>query len=128
MSDDQGAPRFDQAVDERPLGRPCVDSRSPSQVERVVGDQQIRTSRDCLFDDGRNRIDGEGDHSNPGVRVATDRADGIPVGCRVRWVQHVEYSHYVRHGDHEESGYRASYAESDQANPQAELRNVDPSR
>ena len=86
------------------LGVRGGDGVHPAQQQRVVRDQQVRTPRDRLVDDGLHRVDREQHPAYRLVRVAHDQPDGVPVLRPARVVERVERGDHVaeaerlRHG------------------------------
>lgn len=82
VGDVQGDAVPDERVDDAALEGVGRDSGRTPQIEGVVGDQQSGTELDGLVGDLLNRVDGEEDPVDLGVRtahIAAHRADGVPL-------------------------------------------------
>jgi len=62
----------------KPAGPTGATVVRTAQVQRVVGDQQIRADPYRLVDDLLHRVDGEKHPADLGGRVAAHQADGVP--------------------------------------------------
>ncbi|GAA3066051.1 hypothetical protein GCM10020000_57540 [Streptomyces olivoverticillatus] len=79
MRDVQGDVVLDEGVHGAALEGGGRDGRRTAQVERVVGDEQVGAEPHGFVHDLLHGVDGEEDPADRCVRVAADRADGVPL-------------------------------------------------
>ncbi len=83
----QGDPGADQGVHDPALEGGGGHGGGAAQVQRVVGDHQVRPPLDGLVDDRLHGVDGEQHAADLGLRVSADQADGVPGLRPLRRVQ-----------------------------------------
>ncbi len=91
---------LDQCVDGAALEVRGGHRRRTAQVERVVGDQQVRAELHRLVDDSLDGVDREEHPAHLGVRIPGDRADRVPSLGEGRGPEGFEGGGYFRQTGH----------------------------